>query len=102
MKIETAQNVKQVAFGGFIGLALLYLAAWLLAANDFYPAITQTVAATVDLPMYLAALVLATASAILGLHLIGPVHRYTIAAIWIFASALLVALTILDLFAQTT
>ncbi len=100
MFTKTTQNVKQVAFGFFIALALFYLAAWLLAANGFYSQVSNQIVATLDLPMYLTGLVLMTASIILGLGLTGFQHRYTVAALWVFTLAILAALVILDIFAQ--
>jgi hypothetical protein len=100
MQTNTLKNLKEIAFGGLLLCGLVYLGAWLLAANLVAPELMSTITSYADLPTYLYGVLTLAASTIYGLQLTGDEHAYTRHALWFFAAALLAALTILDLFAD--
>jgi hypothetical protein len=99
MTLESAQTVKRTSFGFFVFFAIIYLLAWLLWENGFYPEFLLYAVNYLDLPLYLTGITLIVASTITALRLTGEAKSSTALAVWIFAFFALAGLVILDLFA---
>jgi len=97
MQFATIYNLRKTSRAFFFVFTLGYLTTYLLAANGIAESITAPLAAYLDLPALLTAILFITSGLLKKVDLEETGHHHVTLAIWILAFGIMAVFVLLDL-----